>query len=232
MSESILDSYRIIHNVISLKAKNTHAVFCQETGRCLSFTNLDHTIKQMECEQNVRVWHYFNKTNMFPMGINLNLPFEFVFDPIGGNLIKKPLTENEVRKYLVLSEKSAAYDVIGRAITRERNHIRGNIPLQGIVHSKKYDEAVSIQQALSCGHDLPSSERIPYIMAEADLTGEDLSQIANKIIQKRKFQESRIFNTEVLRMKYVKQLRTCSDVVEINYILDEFKREANIYGRQ
>lgn len=224
--ESILDSYRIILNVIDLKAKNTHAVMCAETGRVLCFTNWMQTAKQMESELNVKVWYYISKAKIIPRGINLNLPFRYVFDLVTGSLVKAPTSEEDISRFIIYSEKSAVYDIIHRTINQERDHIRANLSLQELIYKKKHEEALRV---LDSTGDVPDD--IPYLQMHCSLTGDDMHKAAAKIVDKHNFVESRIMETEMLRMKYTHKLRSCSDLVSINLLLDEFNRESSIYGR-
>ena len=227
--ESILDSYRIILNVISLSAKNTHAVLCVRTGRILSFTNWMQTAKQLESEPNVKVWYYINKAKIIPRGINLNLPFEYAFDAISGAIIKKPITEQEAQQFIVMSEKSAVLDILHRIINSERDHIRSNLSLQDNIYMSKYEEATRVIYNNEMGLDVP--DEIPYIRMHCDLTGEDVIMVAHKIVDKHNFVESRMYHTEMVRMKYTKAIRECDDLASVNLLLDELNRETSIYGR-
>lgn len=222
---NLLDNYRVIFNLISLKAKNLHAVMCKETGRIVCFTNWMQTAKAMESHPSLRVWYFINHAKLIPSNVNLNTPYEVVFDAITGAFFVKEITQELVNKFIVFSEKSAVFDIVHRTLNQERDHIRSNLALQEYVYNKKYDEALEV---VDVGFD-PSNHI--YISSEAKEKNIQPLLLANKIIDKRKFAESRILHTEQMRVKYTLLLKECDDLLKINEILDEFNRESSIYGR-
>jgi hypothetical protein len=226
MSESVLDSYRLIFNVISLSAKNTHAVLAADTGRLICFTNWMQTAKAMETEPNTRVWYFINTAKVIPKSINLNLPFEYVFDAITGAFLKKQLDEDLVARYLVLSEKSAVYDNIHRTINQEREHINASLVGQAYIYQCKVEEAKDILSGNSV-----DSQSHPYLYDYCQLEGISSEDAARLVLDKNMFVQARLLETESIRMKYMRAVRMCGELLELNQLLDEFNREACIYGR-
>lgn len=222
---NLLDNYRVIFNLISLKAKNLHAVLCKETGRIVCFTNWMQTAKAMESHPSLRVWYFINHAKLIPSNVNLNTPYEIVFDAITGAFFVKEIDQELVNKFIVLSEKSAAFDIIHRTLNQERDHIRSNLTLQEEIYKLKYDEAVDVIDS-----GFKSAKHI-YIYSEAKQKDIEPLLLAHKIVDKRKFVESRILHTEQMRVKYTLLLKQCGDLLKINEILDEFNRESSIYGR-
>jgi hypothetical protein len=226
MSVSVLDSYRLIFNVISLSAKNTHAVLAADTGRLICFTNWMQTAKAMETVPNTRVWYFMNAAKVIPKSINLNLPFEYVFDTLTGVFLKKPLEEELLSKHLLLSEKSAVYDIIHRNINQERQHIRANLSGQELIYQRKVEESKDILSGSQM-----NLQNHPYMCAYCEIEGIEPTMAAQRVLDKNMFSQARLVETETLRMKYTRSVRTCSDLLQLNAILDEFNRESSIYGR-
>lgn len=223
--EKLLDSYRVIFNVITLKAKNLHAALCKETGRIVCFTNWMQTAKALESDTSLQIWYFIKGTKLIPNNINLNIPFELTFDRIAGSFFLKELTEEEVRKYLITSEKSAVLDIMHRTINQERDYIRPNLSLQQNIYDRKYKEALEVLTTEF------NRDKHPYIDYESELFNIRPLELAKKILIKHEVNESKILQTEMIRIKYTKLLKECNDLITINKILDEFNRESSIYGR-
>ena len=218
--------YRILFNVVSLSSKHTHAVLEVETGRLICLTNWLETAKAMESEDNTRVWYFINNTNKLPKAVNVNLPFEYVFDNITSSFYKKDIIEEQqVQKYLTLSEKSAVYDILHRILNRERTHIRPALALQETVYKLKLEEACAIISG-----ETYDANTYPYIREYSCLTNISPMQAAQRIINKDKLQKSRLVETESIRMKYISLLKSCKDLSKINDLHDEMVRETSIYG--
>ena len=225
MSE--LDSgYRLIFNVIALNSKFTHAVLEADTGRLLSLTNWLETAKAMESEENTRVWYFINNSRKIPRAINVNIPCQYVFDNITSSFYKKTTSDEDIGRCLIMSEKSAVYDIIHRTINKERVHIRPALAMQESIYQSKVEEAKEILSGVVFN---PSKH--PYIHNYSSLKQITPVVAAQRIITKNNFAKARLFETEVLRMKYVTMLKKCKDLYKINEIYNEFSREANIYGR-
>jgi hypothetical protein len=222
---NLLDNYRVIFNLISLKAKNLHAVLCKETGRIVCFTNWMQTAKAIESDPSLRVWYFINHAKLIPSNVNLNTPYGVVFDAITGAFFVKEITQEEVHRFIVISEKAAVFDIIHRTINQERDHIRANLALQEYVYKKKYEEALEV---IETGFD---REKHIYIHSESNEKNVNPVKLAKAIIDKRNFAESRLFHTEQMRVKYTNMLKQCNDLLKVNQILDEFNRESSIYGR-
>ena len=69
--EKLLDSYRIIFNVITLNAKNLHAALCKETGRIICFTNWMQTAKALESDTSLTIWYFIKNTKLIPNNVSL-----------------------------------------------------------------------------------------------------------------------------------------------------------------
>jgi hypothetical protein len=218
--------YRLIFNVISLTSKYTHAVLQADTGRIICLTNWLETAKAMESEENTRVWYFINNSRKIPRAINVNIPCEYVFDNITSSFYKKSISDEEIAKCLILSEKSAVFDIIHRTINKERVHIRPALAMQEPIYQLKLEEA----KDLLSGNTFDPS-RHPYTHNYALLKSITPIVAAQRIINKNNFAKARLFETEVLRMKYVTMLKSCKDLLQINEICNEFSRETNIYGR-
>jgi hypothetical protein len=222
---NLLDDYRVIFNLISLKAKNLHAVLCKETGRIVCFTNWFQTAKEIECDPSLRAWYFINHTKLIPSNVNLNTPYEVVFDNITGAFFVKEITQEEVNRFIVISEKAAVLDTIHRTISEEHDYIRSDLSLQEHVYQKKYEEALEV---ISGGFD---REKHIYICFESNEKNINPVKLARAIIDKRNFAESKLFHMEQLRVKYTNMLKQCNNLLKVNEILDEFNRESSIYGR-
>jgi hypothetical protein len=222
---NIDSEYRILFNVVSLNSKHTHAVFEVGTGRLLCLTNWLETAKAMESEDNTRVWYFINNSKKLPKIINVNLPFEYVFDNITSSFYKKDIPEEETQKYLTLSEKSAVYDILHRILNRERKHIQPALAMQEIVYAMKLKEAYELISGETYHPDAH-----PYVRDYSSLKNISPFEAAQRIINKDKLQKSRLVETESIRMKYISLLKSCTDLIQVNELHDEMVRETSIYG--
>ena len=115
-----------IFNIVSRKRK-LHAVVCDITGRILCMSNYTNTVNRISKFPNTHVW--YDIKHAAPKKMNLNKPFNWAYNGISHIFEEKMIETNseEYDKYYLLSEKSAAIDVLNMSVNAQISIIERNL---------------------------------------------------------------------------------------------------------
>jgi hypothetical protein len=217
----VLDEYSIIFNIIYRK-KALHSLICVKTNRLICFSNWKQTIGSLQ-ENNTHAWYNMNLSQKIPKEINLNLSFDYVYDSISQNFVKKEIEDSELMPYLIISEKSSAFDFLNRNICKMRYGSISQLPHQTEIYKKKYNEAVAFIDS-----DFSVSR---YLKSYSDIKGIDMRQAAKLIIEKHELYNAVLENSEHIRLKYTELIRNSNSLEELNLVYDNMNKEINVYGK-
>jgi hypothetical protein len=218
----VLDDYNIIFNLIQRKHQ-LHLLICIKTNRVLAASNWSQTIRSLEPLPNTHAWYSTLPILQFPKAMNLNLPFDHVYDVVSQKLYKKELEEHEIMHYLLISEKSSVLDFLHKKITALRVNLLPSLAYQNIIDDAKYKEAVDYISGKS------HSEH-PYLESYAKIMSLTKQEAANTIIAKQNISNSSLVQTEEVRLEYTKRVLEAEDLISLNATLDNLNKQLSVYG--
>ena len=218
----VLDDYSIIFNPIS-KKHQIHALLCSKSNRIITISNWSKTIQCLNSTANTHVWYNLN-IKKIPKIINLNLPFECVYDLVIGTFNKIVIDEDDILPYLLLSEKSSVFDFMHKRISIMRLRHSSFLPNQQEIYKQKYKDALNIMEG-------KTSREQCYVKKYAVLMNIDETTAAKQIIDKHNLNNSFMEFTEDLRMRYTKSIIETENLFSLNLLYDNMHKELAVYGR-
>jgi|APGre2960657468_1045069.scaffolds.fasta_scaffold17624_3 hypothetical protein len=137
------------------------------------------------------------------------------------------LTFDEKYFYILIAEKAAVLDIILHKLQHYRRMFSHDYLFQQDIYRLKANESLEIikNKITDMNGDFPFTE------AYAEFEGIDLQTAAQSINIQDKFFQTRMLNTEMLRLKYLRKIKDCSDVQQLHPILNDFYKEGEVYGR-
>jgi hypothetical protein len=90
---------------------------------------------------------------------------------------------------------------------------------------------LSAWEALADSNRNEHPQKWPLVYDYAELMNLTLTQAAEDIVTQYRLWETRISNTETLRLRTIKTISECNDILEIQNILKNFTAESDLYGK-
>ncbi len=127
------------------------------------------------------------------------------------------------RAYFQLTfEKSACLDKIHYRISNTRRYYVSEINAQHNVYRIKAEEA---KKFLDNPCENPTTEQFPFLVSYADINNSTVEFAAREILMQSEFTESRLMETEVMRVKYSRAIHDAKNILELRGIMNDFYRE-------
>jgi len=203
-----VDSGRIV------AASAWHATMLSLSNVVLNSNILWHTYVQGKIPQD------FNNTRPWQCRWNINNDTFYLDD--------SALDYDKLYQYNLIVEKSAALDMINFRLYYHRRFLWNDQLLQPTVYHMKY---LSARDYLSQTKPVTDPQHWPLVYDYAEFAGLDLDTAANEIVFQYRLWETRISNTESIRLKFTKLVSECTDILEISKIVQSFQNENDLYAR-
>jgi hypothetical protein len=176
-----------------------HAVICEITGRFLCISNYVNTVNQLSKIPNTHVW--YNLKHVVPKYINLNKPFNYVYDGISNSFKVRMVEQHseEYDKYYMFGERAAAIDVLNITVNSQISLIERNL-----IDLDQYNEASQC--------DLTEDKDACYIVNSYKLTRARVKQLTE------------------FRIRYSDIFLNVDNLQNLNNMFDECNREMHVYG--
>ncbi len=209
--------------------KPIHVLLEHDTGRLLCLSHWNSTINALqESTLNTTTVYWIN--HLFSPGITADQPWLYAWSPEKQLYVKndRDFSENELSYYFLITEKSAAIDLIHRKIYLYRRYMYRDLLMQHTIYSLKAQEAQEILALESIPED---GYRWPLVYDYAELCGIDIKRAAEEIVLQNKLFKSRMSNTETLRIKYIRQIHQAQQLMDIKTVISGFLVEGELYGK-
>jgi hypothetical protein len=138
-----------------------------------------------------------------------------------------PLTFDELYFHMLVAEKAAVIDIMLNRIQNYRRLFSHDYLHQREIYRLK---AIEARKILDDGITEMNGD-FPFTEAYAELEGFDLQTAAQSINLQDKFFQSKMVNTESLRLKYLRQIKDCTDIQQIHPILNDFYKQGELYAK-
>jgi hypothetical protein len=218
------ETHKRIKKATSVR-KRLHALYCQQTGRIFCVSNYTNTVRSLETILNTGVNHSCNRKNknhwVDSISAETCIYWRYVFKQ---KLEPYEFVDfEEYYKCLLINEKAAALDRLHLQINFMRRQQRNDNFLQDVIYEEKHREALYYKQT-------KSAEDLLFLPSYSSQENISLDEAAERIILMRKFQFSLLNETEVIRIKFTKQILEENDFFNIPVVFSQFIKEAYAYG--
>lgn len=222
-------------NMVKLKvgaSKTIHILYNYEHRRPVAASYLLSTInslthRHINCYPQFSIDSEKNAQREFklPRDWDSRRGWEWQFDIKLQEFIHLPdkLSWKEIADFQLTFEKAACLDKVHTRINNVRRYYVNEINAQHTVYRIKADEAKSF---LKNPVDKPSYDDYPFLVSYCKITGVDADLAAREILIQAEFAESRLVETEILRIKYSRAIHSAESVLELRGIINDFYREA------
>ena len=212
--------------------KQWHLLYEHDTGRIVCTSVWHATILSMQdiTLNSVPLWWMNSPSSKLPRNFDVTRPWQCSWDPNSQtfSINSQPMDYDLLYKYNLLAEKSALIDRINHNIYNHRRYLWNDELLQLTVYHMKY---LSAQEVLRTPNAEQTPQQWPLISDYAELAGLSLKAAAEEIAFQYRLWETRISNTESLRLRSIRAVRDCTDILEISKLLKNFLAESDLYGR-
>jgi hypothetical protein len=146
-------------------------------------------------------------------------PWEWVYKPsqMSNNLVKTGGTDVMVRSQFLQQKLWAYYDILN-LINYARARVSPVVNQQDMVYLEKERQARLVRNGIT--------EDCQMVKDYAEFASCTLTQAADQILFKAELARDSYANTERLRMSYLRDLRKCTSVEEIQTVRDRMHRES------
>jgi len=128
-----------------------------------------------------------------------------------------------IREKAVLAQaKARAIERIMLHLSIARYSLRTGVELQEIVYVNKRTQAEKFRDS---GYDESSLLEYPHVLNYADFAGISLREAADTIILKAKLDDQLLAKTELLRLRYFKNVADAKSVKDLSTIIESFFRD-------
>lgn len=145
------------------------------------------------------------------------------------NIVEYP--EDDLYRYLLMTEKFAALDKINFGIQSYRRFFQKDLMFQDLIYEYKAHEVEKYDNYLEQHGKEIDSDSVPFIRDYAEVMCLDLDLAASAVRLQADIFKTRMLDSEMLRLKYAKQMRECQDINAVDVIVREFQKECFVYGK-
>lgn len=138
--------------------------------------------------------------------------------------------EEDLYRYMLMTEKFGALDKINFGIQSYRRFFQKDLMFQDAIYTYKAAEVEAYDRDRAEGL-ITSTDKYPFTRDYATMMGLDIDLAADAIRLQADIFKTRMLDSEMLRLKYVKMMRDCSDITKIDSIVKEFQKECFVYGK-
>lgn len=212
--------------------KQWHLLYETDTGRIISASVWHATMLSMQnfALNTVPLWWMNSGVSKLPREFDTTRPWQCIWDPNTQtfNIDTGDMAPELLNKYLLLAEKSALLDRVHHKIYNHRRYLWNDELLQPTIYHMKY---LGAQAVLADADAELHPQQWPLVYDYAELVNLPLRQAAELIVTQYRIWETRISNTETLRLRTIRRITDCDDILEIQNILKNFTAESDLYGR-
>lgn len=207
-----------------------HSLFDNETNRILAVSKWSNTITSLnEMVENSYVRHSLNKLfDLKNLNIFSNKPYLTRFYSGTFEQDKDDFTFDELYNFHLIIEKGAVLDFLNFRINVHRRSLLNGLFLQDSIYNFKQQEA---EQILNNDNDNIEEINFPFLREYADSKNTDLKTAAKEVLIQTKLYKTRLNNTENMRLKYKNLIKNEKNIINLNFIFNEFLRESEMYAR-
>lgn len=138
--------------------------------------------------------------------------------------------EDDLYRYMLMTEKFGAMDKINFGIQSYRRFFQKDLLFQDSIYAYKAAEVEAYDRDQAQGL-IVSHDQYPFIRDYATMMSLDIDLAADAIRLQADIFKTRMLDSEMLRLKYVKEMRECQDITKVDRVLKEFQKECFVYGK-
>lgn len=224
---SHIKNYKIVGNT-----KAIHLVYDYSTYRIAAFSpwvTTVNTLNETNINTVVRYWQNYPQYKILPIDCTVEKSWLCKWEESQSKwiLTEENFSEEELYSFVLMTEKAAILDEIYQRILHYRRPVMNSLNLQDVVYLMKYNEAVEIKNSKT----IDDPWQWPLVNDYANLQGSDIRTAAEEIIFQHKIFKTRLSNTETIRIRYTRAVKECTDIFELDNIINQFYTEGEIYGK-
>ena len=209
-----------------------HAVYDQISKRLLCFSRWLSTVNAIANSRRDAIAKFKVNFvgNTLPPETTQDRPWAIIWDYSQnkwGNSTEQ-LSIDQQYEYELIAEKAAVLDAINDRLQAYRRPMASSLLMQHTIYELKAQEANEI---LAQTEPITDDSKWPFVADYAELSNVDIVVAANEIAFKHKLYKTRLASTEKLRMRHIKNVLDCTDITQLERILQQFYVEGDIYGR-
>lgn len=226
--KSHVKNYKIVGN-----PKAMHLVYNYGTRRIGAFSpwiTTVNTLKDTDINLSVKYWQNYPQYKVLPANCTAEKAWLCAWKEEESSwvLTEEDFTEEQLYSFVLNVEKAATLDEIYQRILHYRRPIMSSLSLQDTVYLMKYTEAMEIRNTPD---PIEDPWQWPLVNDYANLQNTDLRSASEEIIFQNKMFRSRLSNTETIRIKYTRAIKSCTDILGLDSIINQFYTEGEIYGK-
>lgn len=225
--KSIISEKNILN--VNNEPIEVHSLFDIGKDRLLAVSKWNSTIMTLnESVENSYARHSLNKLYDFNnVTIFSNKPYLIRIYNGKFEQDEDNFTFEELYNFHLIIEKAAMLDYLNFRINVHRRSVWNGLYSQDSIYNFKQQEAEQFLNSNKTSDDI----NFPFLREYADSKSIDLKTAAKEILIQVKIYKTRLNNTENMRLKYKNLIKNCTDITKLDFILNQFLRESQMYAR-
>lgn len=222
----------IVYTNIFTSAKQWHLLYEHDTGRVLCASPWHATILTMQdmTLNAIPLWWMNSNVSKLTREFNITTPWQCFWNPNTQtfSIDTQDLDHDALYRYNLLAEKAAILDTVNQKIYNHRRFLWNDQMLQPTVYHMKYVSACDVLRDPEPEKD---PQRWPLVYDYAEFAGKTMAEAAEEIVFQYRLWETRISNTETLRLRTNRAIAQCQDIDKLTEISQNFIAESDLYGK-